>query len=130
MNGLVVPVQCRFAQGFTHRGVRFDPFAEVFDKSLQTHRRGSLADQVGCVGAEDVDTQDLSALWITDDLDEAFGFAEGVGRTAGLIGKSTHPNSQPCCLGLLLRETDGTDFSKPPYAARDAVRLNRVAHPL
>src|SRR5262245_15676907 len=82
------------------------------------HRQGRFMHEIGCMGSDDMHSQNLAAGCIGNDLEEPGRISCCLGLPHSGISKTSHRHSQvgilPCCLhlfaGLLFRHTDTTDL--------------------
>ena len=82
MDALALDVLGGFHDRLGQRGVGVDGVHQLVYRALQLDGDARLVDQIGGVGADDVDAQDLAVLGIGDDLDQADVLVDREGRAA------------------------------------------------
>src|SRR5262245_50195321 len=77
VNGLPEAMERRLHHPFAERGMRMDGHADVLEEGVHLERQHALADEVGRLGADDVETEDFVRFLVAHDLDEAIGLVHG-----------------------------------------------------
>ena len=89
MNGLVVGSHAGFLEGLTESGVSMASSGNVFSGSSVFHAKHSFCDHLSSVGSNDVDTQDLVSLLVSEDLDQAIRSVVGSGSAVSIEGEDS-----------------------------------------
>ena len=76
MGGFAVDRMGGFHHGFAESRVGMDGFAELAGRDLQMHGGTGFRDQVGRMGSDHVDAEDLVGLGIGNDLAETGGVVD------------------------------------------------------
>src|SRR5919201_5046508 len=78
MNGHGFDVFGRFHDALRHRRMRMDGLRDRVRRRTHVHRHRGLMDQIGGMGADQMDADDLLRLCIRDDLHQTGGFPDSM----------------------------------------------------
>ena len=108
-----------FHHGFAESRVGMDGFAEFAGRDFQMHRRAGFRDQIGRMGSDHVDAEDLIGLGIGDDLAETVGVVDGHGFSEGGEGELADAGLNAFLVALFLGFAQRTDFRRGENASGD-----------